>query len=328
MPKREPAQLHLTYDVPAGTSYIDLARDLSRVNRRLYRQGMMYRIQNIQLMGPQVGTLATDVTNVGLYTISNSWIAHNAWKKGFKTWQAQIKSATALPDGGPGNHGRHYHGAGLTSIEGKWSDFKIYLDDAHEDGTTLDVMAGDGAAYAAGEWVQSKFVFDDDGTERELKAHMIGSSNLSDTNEESGIGLIFEYNISRARVNANDPSLSNSASDSIYSKMLGTDEMSDMLVDNIEGDNDNPPYDQDEFPGGATNADAPALMGTASVTATRPLSSVRGFDVPCGLIKVNMFEMQLDGSNLYEITTGPNHQLLITLSPGDYRGVFATPMGQ
>ena len=55
------------------------------------------------------------------------------------------------------------------------------------------------------EWDYSALVFDDDGTERDLKMHLIGSSDLTDTNEESGIGLVNEYQISRTTVQINDP---------------------------------------------------------------------------------------------------------------------------
>lgn len=307
MPKREPAQLHLAYDVPAGQSYIDLARDLSRVNRRLYKQGMTYKIQNIQLLGAAVGTKTTDVTSIGFYTISNSYMAHNAWKKAKETWE-QMQNDFADGQG--------------SRLKGKWSDFKIYLDDSHAGGTTLDVVAGDGAAYAGGEWIYSNFVYDDAGTARSPSIHMIGTST-----DDSAIGLIQAYGDSR-NYPGTDPSNLSAMQSGFYAQFHGVGDTDDELGQDLRDDNDLPPYDADGYPGGDTNADAPALMGMAVVTAIRPLSSVRGFDVPCGLLKLNLFESQLDGSSQYELTTGPNHQLLITLAPGDYRGVSAVPMGQ
>ena len=241
MPKIEPAVRQLAYIVPDGVSYIDIAKDLSKVNRRLYRQGMSYVIQDIQI-GVSPGMKSTDIYQVVFATAGNSWIVHNAWKKGFAAWRKQVREVE--------------NGTGIKA--GAWNDFKVYLDDSMEDGTTLDVSAGDGAVYSAGEWDYSALVFDDDGTEKDLKMHLIGSSNLADTNEESGIGLIHEYQNSRSIIggSAQDPGTPAGASDTIYAKLMGTDEMTDRIVDNVESANDEPPYDQDEYPGGASNADA------------------------------------------------------------------------
>lgn len=311
MPKIEPAIRTLTYIVPDGTSYIDIAKDLSKVNRRLYRQGMSYVVQDIQI-GMQAGMKTTDIYQISFSTAGNSWIVHNAWKKGFVAWQAQRREALAM----------------LPSIKPKWDDFKVYLDASMEDGTTLDVYAGDGAVYQAGEWEYSKLVFDDDGTEKELKMHIIGASNLADTNNESGIGLIQEYADSRATVHIAAPDVETEASDTIYAKMLGTDEMSDMLVDNLENDNDVPPYDQDEYPGGSANADAACIQRIGSVNATMSTTTLPGFVAECGLIKILTQESQLDGSSVYEVTNAPNAFIQLTIAAGPYRGVLAAPMGQ
>lgn len=316
MPKIEPAVTQLFYNFPDGTSYIDIAKDLSIVNRRLYRSGMVYAIQDIQLVYSG-GTKATDIGIVSFSTAGNSWIVHNAWKKGFRAWRNQVNELK--------------RGLGA-DVEGKWADFKVYLDDSMEDGTILTPVASDGAAYATGEWNHSKLVFDDDGTEREFKMHLIGGSNLTDTNEESAIGLIYEYGISRPRVQTDDPDVFSGMSDSIYAKMLGTDEMSDMMVDNIEGDNDNPPYDYDNYPGASSNADAPVYVRFASVNATQSQVNVPGFIAPCGLLKVESQELALtDASSpdgTYGAGTAPTIQAIITVATGPYRGVLAQKMGQ
>jgi hypothetical protein len=307
MPKIEPAVRQLYYIVPDGTTYIDLAKDLSKVNRRLYRQGMSYVVQDIQL-GMVAGMQATDVYQISFSTAGNSWIVHNAWKKGFAAWRGQVREVE-----------------NMTGIKaGSWNDFKVYLDDSMEDGTTLEPYAADGAVYSAGEWEYSALVFDDDGTERDLKMHLIGSSNLADTNEESGIGLVNEYSISRSLVQANDPDVPSTASDSIYAKLMGTDEMTDRIVDNVETANDNPPYHQNEYPGGATNADVAVPVRIGSVNATQSSMTIPGFVAECGLIKVSTNEIQLDGGNpsVYEVTSAPTAVLIITVAPGPYRGVL------
>ncbi len=315
MPKIEPAVTQLYYVVPDGISYIDLAKDLSKVNRRLYRQGMTYVVQDVQL-AVVAGMKATDVYQIVLNTSGNSWIVHNAWKKGFAAWRRQVREVE--------------QGTGIKA--GTWNDFKVYLDDSMEDGTTLEPISGDGAVYQTGEWEYSALVFDDDGTEKDLKMHLIGSSNLSDTNEESGIGLINEYQESRATVQENDPDIPTGASDTIYAKLMGTDEMTDRVVDNVESANDNPPYDQDDYPGGALNADSTVPVRYGSVNATQSTSTLAGFIAPCGLIKVSTAELALDNAasadGVYAVGSAPSAVMILTIAAGPYRGVLAAPMGQ
>ncbi len=332
MAKIEPAVTQLAYLVPDGVSYLDLAKDLSKCNRRLYRQGYTYVIQDIQL-SVSAGLRSTDVASMTFSTMGNSWIVHNAWKKGFAAWRKQIREFE--------------RGTGIKS--GGWNDFKIYLDDSHEDATTLEPYAGDGAVYEAGEWEHSTLVFDDDGTEREFKMHMIGSSNLADTNEESGIGLINEYSISRSIVHSADPAVPPTASDSIYAKLMGTDEMTDLIVNNIESDNDTPPYAVDNYPGGASNADSAVPVRFLTSSGTQTTATSPGFIVPCGLIKIDSTEMNLTDTtesatdlgdvggtgvaspgprSVYQVGTAQTQLLLVTVAPGPYRGVLAAPMGQ
>ena len=315
MPKIEPAVRQLIYDVPNGTSYIDIAKDLSIVNRRLYRQGMTYVIQDIQI-GLPAGMRATDVFQISLRACPNSWIAHNAWTKGFSAWRTQQRQITDA----------------LGQISGKWSDFKVYLDDTHEDSSNqLIPQDANGDDYSLGEWEYSKLVFDDDGTEREFKMHMIGSSNLADTNEESGIALIEEYADSRPYF-AETPVVPGAASNTIYAKLMGTDEMSDMLVDNIEGDNDLPPYDADDYPNGSTNADHPVEVRWGSVNATQSSTMLPGFIAPLGLVQIVTAELALadptDPTAQYAAVAAATTQVMLTIAPGTYRGVLAAKMGQ
>lgn len=273
-------------------------------------------IQDIQ-MGMPVGMRATDVYQVVFATAGNSWIVHNAWKKAFTTWQAQARSVERLVD-----------------IPAKWRDFKVYLDDSMRGGTTLEPYAGDGAVYLAGEWNYSQFVWDDDGTERETYAHLIGSDSGT-----TDFGLIQNYADSRKRVQANDPAQEAEASSSMYAKMLtiGDDELIADLIDNIEAANDAPPYDIDDFPGGADNADAANPVRFGSVNATQSTTTLPGFVAECGLIKVSCNEIELTtsgdpaavtGTSVYQAVSAPTVSCLITVAAGPYRGVLAAPMGQ
>ncbi len=320
MAKIVPAITSLTYFVGNGTSYIDLARDLSRINRRLYRQGRNYAIESVSITCPGIGMRSTDNVVAGIYSMGNSYVVHNAWEQAFKAWRKQIKDFSSGP-----------------VQTGRWQDFKIYLDDTMEDGTIVDVVAGDGAAVASGEWEYSKLSFDDDGTERSFTMCMIGSTDLTDTNLESGIALIEAYQDSRP-ITGQEPLITGDYSDSIYAKLLGTDELTDLVMDQIEADNDQAPYDVDDYYGGASNGDAAHIERYASVSATEFTRTMPGFIAPCGLVKLVLEEYQLveggdpnatlTGKSVYASTTAPTTAVTFRLVPGPYKGVLAPPMGQ
>ena len=85
-----PAVRYLRYELTnSGTPgtetshYIDLARDLSALNRRLYRQGRDYHVKRITVVSsntPNGGDPSGINNRVSLATIPDSWVARNAWK--------------------------------------------------------------------------------------------------------------------------------------------------------------------------------------------------------------------------------------------------------
>jgi hypothetical protein len=323
MPKIEPAVTQLLYAVPDGTSYIDLAKDLSKVNRRLYRQGYTYVVQDIQCVVPSA-LRASDVHTFTFSTMGNSWMVHNAHKKAFKTWQRM--------------QNEYMDGAG-SRLKGKWADFKIYLDDSMAAATILEPYAGDNAAYADGEWIYSNFVYDDVGTTRSPTMHMIGS-----VVDDTAIGLIEAYANSRNYQGSSPDQVSEIAS-GFYAQFHGVGDIDNELGIDIRDDNDLPPYELDDYPGGATNADAAVPVRLAAVSGTQASMTSPGFIVPCGLIKIFTSELALtdahavtladdstsDGpgpNSVYSQGTASTSYVLITMAPGAYRGVLAAPMGQ
>ena len=301
----EPAQLVLQYLIPgdgSGTKevIVDLARDLSVVNRRLYRQGYTYAV------GKVVFAQQIPMTTTALFaqTAGNTWMVQNAWKKGKAIWTGQRKEVAEL----------------LPGIDGKWSDFKVKLDDSGL--AYLPCIASDTGVMDADDWEFSEVFWDDDGTERSPVFHIIGG-----TDPTTSVGLVQEYHISRARVNVSSPVVDPDASDSIYAKMLHMqDELSDALIDDIEGDNDQPPYDYDEMPGGDTVADAP---WTQEYSFSNPVGGLKGhlsgFAAECGLIKFRAETfVTADGTTAVSSAVS----VFIHLMPGPYRGVLAERMGQ
>ena len=148
MPKKmQPAQRSITYNVAANVPtghYIDVAKDLSMINRRLYEQGKQYFIQSIDLgfIAPTTGGAAVSTVYMSVATAGDTWVVHNAHTKG-KALHKEMQNLV-LKDN--------------PSVAGKWSDFKVYLDDHHKTVGTLAPLDGDGVAVRPGEWDYSTFV--------------------------------------------------------------------------------------------------------------------------------------------------------------------------
>lgn len=315
MARIEPAVTQLMFDIPNGSSYIDLAKSLSKVNRRLYRQGYTYVIQDIQ-MHSLVGIKNSDITLLEFHTMGNSWVVHNAWKKSYQAWRRQQNDAKRALG---------------SDVEGAWADYKIFLDVAHRAGTIVEPLDGGGQVYLAGEWLASQFVWDDAETARETYAHMLGA-NVGTTD----FGLIENYGDARRSVPGEDPVIGGDMAETMYSKMFAyaDEELTDMIVDNLEAKNDAPPYDHDDYPGGAANADHAVLCRILSCTGGQGSAMVPGFIVPCGLLRVENSEIIQNGDFLQDATivtadaASATARIVITLAPGPYRGVLASPMGQ
>lgn len=95
MARKQPAHRVLSFNVPAGESYIDIASALSKVNRRLYRQGMQYAIQKIEysFVAPTDSVTSQHLT---AYAAGDTWVVHNAWKKAQAVWLAQQRRTRRL----------------------------------------------------------------------------------------------------------------------------------------------------------------------------------------------------------------------------------------
>ena len=136
---KTPAVRYLRYEMTmssnAGTevsAFLNIARDLSRANRRLYRAGKDYHIRKISIV-------SSDTPNGGnrisFSTIPDSWVSRNAWKRGFDTWRKMQLDATKQMSG---------------DIRGTWDDFKVYMSPDHVGGTVLDAKDNGGNSYPVG----------------------------------------------------------------------------------------------------------------------------------------------------------------------------------
>lgn len=296
----QPVVNRLIYTVPDGTSYIDLWKDVSAINRRLYPQGRVAVISKIQ-HAVFLGGSAVQQGVLAILALPNSWPVHNAWKKANAAWTKQQNSVRG------------------SMAPGKWHDFKVYFDATHNGGGTV-VSATD---VDQGEWEYSKFVYDDNGTVRTPAVHMLGATSATE------VGLVEEYGLSRALTSGTGgmPHSLATAADSIYSELISHDDIIEDLVDDVRDDNDLPPYDHDEYPGGAGNNNL-GINVSYSAAGGPGSSGVRtfpGFLAPCGLLKLaNVGIATADGS----ATTAPTTYLIVELAYGKYKGLTAPEMGQ
>ncbi len=266
----------------SGEVYIDIAKAMSIVNRKLYRQQGLWHVHGVCTYADAQD--ATDpLKTVGIpYTVSISgaprnWVTRNSLVKALSLWQDQQKQA--------------YDNVS-PSIKPKWNDFKVWLNENHR--TTGDLipisghMFGGTDLYNAGMWVKSKIVYEQADAagaviQYEPELHILGPNNGT-----TNLGLIFQYQDSRASVFSPDPNVLVGVDETMYtlaSEVLGN--QTDEIVENMQTDNNEPPYDQDEYPGGSTNGYEPVLysFGANSSTGKRKLT-LNGFAAPNGLLEI------------------------------------------
>ena len=288
--------------------YIDLARDMSLMNRRLYRQGMCYHVANITVHDSQ-----GDVS-IKFGTAPNTWATYRAWKLVFDAWKAQ--RAEVLED------------TGMSAP--KWSDFKVYLNkDMVNDVDALPTPRNiEQQALRPGSWdyadmsfTQTALTYDNHAVGL-LGIHGIGSSITSPTSGDDQsydgyIGAIQALDDIR-RSPANTEVANDDVTDMLSFKLSTGAQTSDIL-EQLEDEGMTPPYSTNlvgtqENPSGGNDSFAVREAHIASTYS--PIAHIGGFPVPCGLIQV---ETKCSSAN----TVG----ILIELVPGDYKGVHALPMG-
>ena len=122
----------MDYDSTGVTRYIDIMSDMSKINRRLYRQGMQVAIGGISIISN--ATSKTQPTlDIQIKTAGNTWVTQNAWTKGYSLWRQMNKEV--LEDN--------------PSVQGKWADYKINLVESQAFANTLLVLDGAGQSYPA-----------------------------------------------------------------------------------------------------------------------------------------------------------------------------------
>jgi len=291
----------LTYTLGNGIQYIDVFKDLSALNRKLIRQGRIAYITDINY---QVVAASTAGGWLSMGALPNDWVTNNAWKKAQAHWLAQQRQARKLVG---------------SSAKPTWEDFKVYYDATHRSGTTLAVP---GLSY--GEWDYSRLVHVDDAEASfdEWYLHVQGG-NVADTDK----ALILAYQESRATVQSEDPDLPAEYSTNMYAMLAeDTDLASGEVAQNMESENDEPPYDHDDYPGNNSNSalgHQVNLICSGVTTSSATTNSV--ICAPLGLLKISHQGIDPSDGNL---VTAPTGYLQFRIAYGNYKGLGAPGFGQ
>lgn len=300
--ERTELKLHYRFDCGDGDSmtvkYIDLAKSLSQVNRRFYRQGLYYYVSSVTFSNGSE-------CYVQFNTIPDTWMTKLAWKRGFQQWSKMNRLA-----------------ASSDSVYPKYHDYKIMMH--YGAATTLDVEYGDVQAttdYSSDDWVYSVYVTEDpvDADPRNtdsFTAHMLGAHDGS-AGSWTSVGLLRSLNDTwRLDTTHGVPSLdSDMDTDPIANLFDAADNQDDVRL-NLDEDNDEPPYNHDNMIGASSFNETIVSRILRTGSGGAAFSRGPGFCVPFGLIELTVTDFGA-ATNVGDV------EVIIEMVPGSYHGVHA-----
>ncbi len=282
----QPAQLDLAFTIPAGVvsgdsrSYIDTARELSKVNRRGYSQGRMYAYQGLSFIWRQntVGAKPMTTLELSVRTAGNTWVVQNAHVKGEALWH---QMQDLVLDDNP-------------SLAGKWHDFKVRLSSEQVVARQLLVKDGAGVDVKSGEWKVSTYVMPqhevNPATGLPLAADEF-TACLVGANTATIKSLTQAYEDSRATVQSPMPNVPAGVSTSFFNLLTDTGSQEPELADVIIDENDEPPYDLSEDGDWCEPLEAARVY----LGITSGVQQTVIIDVPFGLCEILAINSYVDG---------------------------------
>ena len=310
--KQIPAVRYLRYELTnSGTEnnetshFIDLAKDLSAVNRRLMRQGRHYHVKRVTVVSrntPNVtyqgaGGPVTFGGRVSISTAPSSWVTQMAWKRSFEVFKEMNKRAMVNVAG--------------ADISGTWADFKVYLSTDHRNGTVLAPLDNGGNAVSAGEWIYSRFISPDGTTSSDEFDGVLLGDHVGAAGSRVSVGLVKSYGESRATVNFGDPAVPGDLSDDPLLNVFDYGTEIDEVLNRLESDNDTPPYDQANYPGDDGNMPKPIVVQDGTLSDGKLV--LGGFSAMCGLLEIEASSPVANAT----------YSVLVGLAPGNFRGIKA-----
>lgn len=302
-----------------STNYVDLSQCASLLNRRFYRQGLNWAVAGFTFFTSGNGS-------INISKVPDTWIASNAWHKGFAHWQEMNNNALDSTE----------------SVRPKFLDFKVFMDEIHhQNGVASNLLPVDASGNVAvsGTWDYSTYVIpDSDSTSNSREVLWTGASYPG--NGASGlnaVSLIEGYAASRGLPDIRDPNAPADASDAfgptpenwlsgLDSEGVDQDEtvLEDMIADNNEApypfeNGTNPAggvFTDTQYPGGANQLSGLQVHDLLLVTATTVggKTTSNGSNFQGGLVRI---DSNIDAGIV---------SMLIHLVPGSHRGYMCQPM--
>lgn len=301
-------QRFLKYDVASTnnqkTSYINLAKDLSAMNRQLFRQARMYHIKSITLVDDD------EAKYIQIGSAPDTWAMRNSVKRAFARYNEM--NAQVLDD--------------QPSIKARWSDFKPYLSIRHRaaemGGSPIAQMETpqdmDNNDLKYGEWEFSMFE-SPDGTSS-VDGYRVGilGDHVGSPGSFEYVGLIKSYGDSRGTVNQTEPNVNvAAASDDPLVNLLDAGTQFDEIAENIIQHGDQPPYSLGAAPGedyvGSKN-NLPQEVHFAEFNTSGTVDGLQrayNLNVPLGVLRIDHSTEQ--GST--------NFTIIIEMAEGKYKGI-------
>ncbi len=322
--KIQPAVKTLQFTVPAGDHYIDISQCASLVNRRFYRQGLNWAVAGFSFF-----TSSDASGSIGIAKVPDTWVASNAWMKGFAAWQAMNRDALSESE----------------SVKPKFLDFKVFMDSTHHsNGVSNNLIPVDTQnppqSYNQGEWEYSKYhipntsVDSSDPTSNNPREIVWTGASYqgAGASGDFAVSLIEGYAASRGLPDIEDPNApadASSVNSSFAQNWLAAldndfdQQAGEVLADMISENNQAPyPYEGDgtatdtQYPGGANQAPGPQshMVALVSPTTIGGRTNIEGGNFQGGLVKITN-------------NTGDTAMtMFLHLVPGPHRGYMCQPM--
>ena len=285
--------------------YIDIMRDLSAINRRLYRQGRRVHVKRITVIssntianGSVDPSARVNAGRVSFSTAPESWVSQKAWQRGLKLFQQMQKRAMD---------------AAGNDFRGAYNDFKVYLTTDHATGTQLVPVDNGNNAVKLGDWSYSDFVSPDGTTSSDEYYTTLLGNHVQSGGLYTSVSLVKSYGESRATVSeaptpgtfavdVNDPLMN----------LFDDGTQIDEILGKFQTDGEDPPYDIDDYPGDNSNMPKPLVVQDTTLGQDGK-ATVGGFTAMCGLIEIE--SKSPIANDVYSV--------LVELAPGSYRGIKA-----
>lgn len=290
--KTSPTTLRLSFVGTGGTTrYIDIARALSTINRKFYRQGVYYYVNSVELYN-------NEDAFVDVHTLPDTWVTKNAWNRGFGIFQ-KMNSLVDTP-------------------RPKYHDFKIRMSPGHTESATMDPELFDiNSAHSSkspNEWAFSEITthHSDGGAADEFTLTMIGDDVGAQGNRDS-VSLVKSYALSRSYAPlTGEPQLRTGHEDDALGQLFDAsgDNAQENIAVNLDTLNDETPYST--FYHGENAAGAMQHVARlATGTQTGRVAKASGFCAPFGLICVDPQD------------AATSWRIVLNLAAGTYHGVYA-----